>query len=114
MPERHILTREQIDEIVAFSVKEGEFGEECQIGIDEPVLHQMISTMLSGFGGEVTDEAALVYDDIWDWIEEGIENGWCAEPSCVSHDGIPSTEEEAEEFEEGYDPCQFVVRLWGD
>jgi len=47
-----------------------------------------------------------------EWIKLGIENGWCSAPTCATHDGVPSTDEEADEWEAGYDPCQHVLRLW--
>jgi len=49
--------------------------------------------------------------DFQDWLELGIQNGYCSEPVCNTHDGLPSTEEEDQEWEEGYDPCVPAVRL---
>lgn len=50
--------------------------------------------------------------DIWEWIEYGCAQGWCSEPVCATHDGIPDTPDEAGEWEAGADPCQHVLRLW--
>lgn len=50
--------------------------------------------------------------DFVDWLQYGIDAGWVSELACGTHDGIPWTEEEAAEFEEGYDPCQPVLRVW--
>jgi uncharacterized membrane protein YebE (DUF533 family) len=35
---------------------------------------------------------------------------------CATHDGIPQTDEEEAQWEEGLDPCQVVIRLdeYGD
>jgi hypothetical protein len=46
------------------------------------------------------------------WLEMGISYGFCSEPVCDTHDGVPLTPEERNEFEEGYDPCIPSVRLW--
>ena len=49
-----------------------------------------------------------------EWLEVGITSGFCAEPECDTHGGVPLTEEERQEFEDGGDPCITVTRLWGD
>ncbi len=46
-----------------------------------------------------------------DWLTMGIGLGFCSEPVCETHDGVPMTEEEQEAFEEGLDPCIPAVRL---
>lgn len=54
-------------------------------------------------------------DDIFDffkWLQVGIDSGWCSEVVCDTHDVVPMTAEEMEEWEEGYDPCIFVIRIW--
>jgi hypothetical protein len=53
-----------------------------------------------------------VIDDVHSWIRYGVERGWVAEPVCNTHDGLPSTPEEAEAWDEGGDPCQAALRLW--
>ena len=47
------------------------------------------------------------------WLSNGIENGWVTEPFCATHDGGMEymSEEEIQEWEEGGDPCQHVVRI---
>ena len=46
------------------------------------------------------------------WLTNGIERGWVTEPFCNTHDGDPfMTEEEQKEWEEGGDPCQYVVKI---
>ena len=51
----------------------------------------------------------------WEWLEVGIEKGWVTNPYCNTHDGgsIYWTEYETEQWEEGYDPCQTVIRVLG-
>lgn len=46
-----------------------------------------------------------------DWLKVGYKNGWCGPAICYTHDGLPMSEAEFEEFEEG-DPCLHVVRLY--
>lgn len=50
--------------------------------------------------------------DISEWLNIGITNGWCTLPVCGTHQGIPGTPEEDDEWEEGGDPCQVVLRIW--
>lgn len=46
------------------------------------------------------------------WLAHGVENGWVSNPFCNTHDGDPyMTEEEEQEWENGGDPCLFVVKL---
>lgn len=49
---------------------------------------------------------------IWEWIQLGVDKGWCSKPTCATHDGVPNTDEEDEEWDAGHDPCQHVLRLW--
>jgi len=47
-----------------------------------------------------------------DWLDHGLDNGWVTPPFCNTHDGDPyMTEEEEREWEEGGDPCMFVIKL---
>lgn len=48
-----------------------------------------------------------------EWIEYGIKNGWCSPPVCSTHDGIPTTALEDEEFDDT-DPCIHIFRLYED
>jgi len=48
-----------------------------------------------------------------EWLHIGLENGWCGPPVCSIHDGIPMSEAEEEEFQEG-DPCVHIIRLYED
>jgi hypothetical protein len=48
-----------------------------------------------------------------DWLKYGYVKGWCGAPVCYTHDGLPTTEAEDAEFEEG-DPCIQIVRLYWD
>lgn len=47
-----------------------------------------------------------------EWLAMGIENKWCTEVACYTHDMLDLTDEEASSFDEGFDDCLPVVRLW--
>jgi hypothetical protein len=49
--------------------------------------------------------------DFEQWLKTGIENGWCGPAVCFTHDGLPTTQAEDEEFDNG-DPCIHVIRLY--
>jgi hypothetical protein len=49
---------------------------------------------------------------IQEWIKIGIDNNWCGEVSCYTHDGPDMIEEEAQKWDEGEDPCMFIMRIW--
>jgi hypothetical protein len=49
-----------------------------------------------------------------EWLEFGIREGFCSAPLCSTHDGIPSTDAEDEEWGEGGDPCIHVIRPYTD
>ena len=52
------------------------------------------------------------FDEFEIWLENGIERGWITEPFCNTHEGDPyMTEEEQQEWEEGGDPCQVVLKI---
>lgn len=51
--------------------------------------------------------------DFSDWLQEGLSNGWCGPAVCYTHDGLPTSAEEDEEFESG-DPCIHIIRLYED
>ncbi len=46
------------------------------------------------------------------WLNNGIERGWVSDPFCNTHEGDPyMTEEEQQEWEDGGDPCQVVLKV---
>ena len=51
--------------------------------------------------------------DFWDWYQIGIDNDWITPTFCSTHDGGTDywTTEEAEEWEQGGDPCMVVTRV---
>jgi hypothetical protein len=46
-----------------------------------------------------------------EWLDMGMRLGYCSEPVCNTHDGLPSTEQEDAMWEDGQDPCIPAVRL---
>ena len=51
-------------------------------------------------------------DEFEIWLENGINRGWITEPFCNTHDGDSyMSKEEQEEWEEGGDPCQVVIKI---
>ena len=49
--------------------------------------------------------------DFAEWLTVGIDNGWATKPICATHEGVPTTEAEDNQWEEGEDPCAHVIRL---
>ena len=49
------------------------------------------------------------YDD---WIAIGIREGFCGPPVCYTHDGLPATLEEEENFYKD-EPCIHIIRPYG-
>lgn len=48
------------------------------------------------------------------WLKHGVEKGWCGPAVCETHDGLPMSEPEEAEFNDGSDPCIHIVRLYED
>jgi hypothetical protein len=57
-------------------------------------------------------DGSLADFSLADWVQYGLGKGWCSEAACATHDGVPCTEEEATEWNDGDPPCEFVLRLW--
>ncbi len=57
-----------------------------------------------------TKTTSMSFDE---WLHIGLERGWCGPPVCSTHDGIPMSEQEEAEFDEG-DPCVHIIRLYED
>jgi hypothetical protein len=48
-----------------------------------------------------------------EWVKYGVDNNWCGPAVCYTHDGLPTSLEEDEEFDES-DPCIHIIRLYED
>ena len=46
-----------------------------------------------------------------EWVAFGQNAGYISREFCVTHDGTPNTAEEDAQWDDGGDPCCFVVRL---
>jgi hypothetical protein len=57
--------------------------------------------------------APAVVPDFDTWLRQGMEQGWCGPAVCFTHDGLPTTNAEDEEFDLG-DPCLHILRLYSD
>lgn len=53
----------------------------------------------------------MIFDD---WLKTGIQNNWISPPVCHTHDGLPTSHHEDQQFEEGDDPCIHILRLYED
>jgi hypothetical protein len=57
------------------------------------------------------------FEDIEDkefeiWLNNGIDRGWISPPFCNTHEGDNyMTAEEQQEWEDGGDPCQVVLKV---
>ena len=49
--------------------------------------------------------------DFDEWLKFGYDKGWISDVFCNTHDGGPMTDEEEKQWEDGQDPCMFVVRV---
>lgn len=56
-----------------------------------------------------SEDIPMTYDE---WIKAGIDNGWCGPAVCYTHDGLPMSDREADEFED--DICIHIIRLYED
>jgi hypothetical protein len=52
-------------------------------------------------------------NDLEAWLEYGKKQGWIIpKVFCNTHDGVPMTDEEMTEFDDGGDPCIHVIRIF--
>lgn len=47
-----------------------------------------------------------------EWLRTGYQLGFCGPLVCSTHDGVPTTAEEDEEFEKWEEPCVNVIRVY--
>ena len=52
--------------------------------------------------------------DSYEWLSYGMEQGFCTDVVCETHDGIPQTMEEIVQWDAGEDPCVPALRIWRD
>jgi hypothetical protein len=51
-------------------------------------------------------------EEFHDWLKVGIDKKWVSDLVCATHNGLPNTEAEEREWEEGFDPCVPGMRVW--
>ena len=49
-----------------------------------------------------------------EWLLEGVRLGYCSPVVCQTHDGVSLTEEQEDEFDQGFDPCVHVIQVFED
>jgi hypothetical protein len=49
-----------------------------------------------------------------EWLQEGLDLKFCGPAVCNTHDGLPLTAEEEQEFDDGGDACIHILRLYED
>jgi hypothetical protein len=86
------------------------FQPELELELEELQLLKLLEDGLPGSSSSAELAASL----FWPWLEYGKRQGWISEPQCATHDGIPMTEAEELQWNDGEDPCQHIVRLWDD
>lgn len=52
--------------------------------------------------------------DYEEWFSIGREQGFISPAICSTHDGMPMSDDEMNEFENGDDPCIHILRLYED
>ena len=52
--------------------------------------------------------------DFESWITTGYIHGWCGPPVCATHDSVPTSAEEDDDWDNGGDPCVSILRLYED
>ena len=58
------------------------------------------------------DDSVTALSDFELWLKIGRDNKWISKPVCDTHDGLPMTEDEQNQWEEGNDPCVHALRLY--
>jgi hypothetical protein len=53
-----------------------------------------------------------MFDSFDEWLRYGYNKGWCGPDVCYTHDGLPSTIEEENDWES--EPCIYIIRLYKD
>lgn len=59
----------------------------------------------------MSEPSDIEIDNFNEWLAIGMKNNWVGPAICYTHDGLPTTVDEDDEFEEG-DPCIHILRLY--
>ena len=49
---------------------------------------------------------------IYDWLQQGYDEGWCSDLACEQHDRSYLTDDEANALLDGEDICVSMVRIY--
>ncbi len=49
---------------------------------------------------------------IYEWLDYGRQRNFISEAVCDTHDGVPLSETERDQWEAGDEPCIHVVRIY--
>jgi hypothetical protein len=55
-----------------------------------------------------------VSEEFYDWLADGIAKGFCTDVVCGTHVGLPLSQQEELDWEEGMDACIYGVRILVD
>lgn len=79
----------------------------------------MIRTVQHGLRLDLMKDLCLVvtptgrkFMNIHEWIEYGIKNKFCSAAVCNTHEGLPQSDKELDEWDQGGDPCVYGLRLY--
>ena len=50
--------------------------------------------------------------DFNQWLAIGLHNNWIGPPICYTHDGLPTSQLEDQQYDDGQDPCLHILRLY--
>ena len=65
-------------------------------------------TKVLGIDDPFSEDGGISYGD---WLDVGVQKGYCTQPYCSQHDVEPLHASEVEAITQGFDPCLHVVRL---
>ncbi len=103
--------RNRVNQAVSAAIK---FNPSCMGPVDIISLQEYTYNMNEEFEEILKDIQNIEsdFDEFEIWLDNGIERGWITEPFCNTHEGDPyMTDEEQQEWEEGGDPCQVVLKI---
>ena len=55
---------------------------------------------------------SYMFNSFDEWLRYGYNKGWCGPDVCYTHDGLPATIEEEDDWES--EPCIHIIRLYED
>lgn len=71
-------------------------------------LHRITRPVDNNYHLPIREDIQMTFDQ---WLKIGLAEGWCGPAVCYTHDGLPMSDAEADQFEEN-DPCLHIIRLY--